>query len=374
MSETPFQVNYHTNYNLKIKREIYESKGLCGLINLGNKCFMNSVLQCLLHTLKLTDYFLSGDYRRDLTVKNKKHPSHTVVASYIMVANHFWDTNQLIKPKTFVESLSTIHRKYFNLEQQDSHECLLNILDIIHTGLSYETSWEIQGRITTPSDRLVHNSLQSWKSFCEKNYSVVIDNFYGSVYSTLNCSSCGHLVNNYQPFLTTSLCLPDNRSGSGISSGCHIKDLFINSQQTEEISDYKCESCQHRGCKTQTKLWKLPNHFIIHLNRFEKIGNGFGKSSVFVDFPLNDLDLTEFVAPEKGDPNNYIYDCYAINYHLGRSIDSGHYVSVCKNLDGKWYNFDDGNVSTSGESLVNNNAYMLFYQRKFLPAIDVTQN
>ena len=56
-------------------REKYKDlngKGLSGLQNLGNTCFMNTSIQCLSHTLPLTYYFLKNNYLEYLN-KNKKN-------------------------------------------------------------------------------------------------------------------------------------------------------------------------------------------------------------------------------------------------------------------------------------------------------------
>lgn len=416
LEKIQYEYDFHRNYNLKIKKETYVGKGLCGLVNLGAKCFMNSILQCLFHTLSLSDYFISGSYKEDLTNENKRKNEHYLLLSYLALVNNIWDTNQLIKPKSFVENLSKFHSKYFSMTQQDSHECLLYILEILHNSISYQIDIEIKGDALSDSDKLMKKSLESWQKFYEQSYSFIIETFNGSNITTIICNSCKNIEIIFEPFNTISVDLEnegipcrtevqlDKVPTTFLNSKVDLMSCLDNYFSNENVNTYNCEKCKQNsilnetkqcdlptnanvfldeteaslwsknsgqgGCIKSSKLWTVPNYLIIHLKRFKQEGILIEKNNKFIDFPIKDLDITKFISKDKQDTNNYIYDLYAINQHSG-SIESGHYWSSCKNLDNEWYNFNDNSISkynkvNLNKSIINNDAYILFYQRKFV--------
>lgn len=351
-----YDYDLHYNHELKLSKSKYTSRGLTGLVNLGNKCFMNSILQCLSNTLKLTDYFLSSKYRKDDPYgKNKRRKEYYVVLSYLNFIINAWDTNQVLKPKSFVENMSKFVKKYFNLDQQDSHECLMYILEYMHKALSYEIEIDIIGNVKNDRDRLMKQSLEQWGKFYERDYSIMIETFGGMYYNKVNCNNCSRKENVFEPFNCISL----NINGCSGLQDC--LNLYFNNDEC--IEGWKCDGCNSNGCMKGIKFWSLPNYLIIHLKRFDNNGNKIDND---IDFPIEDLNLTKYISEDKGDRNNYIYSLYAVNYHSGTSK-GGHYWSVCRNLDNNWYIYNDSDVTKlQNMRFITKNAYILFYYRKFI--------
>lgn len=359
---TPQQLRYiydfHQNHELTQKQEVYIKRGLSGLVNLGNTCFFNSIIQCLSNTLKLTDYFLSNKHtEEDPEQLNRRKPEFFFLKSYVNLLNHMWDNNQPIKPKSLFENLSKFIKKYSNLEQQDSHECLLYLLDYLHKSLSYEIDVDIQGEVKTSSDALMKKSLESWKTFYETQYSYIIETFNGLVINQISCKNCPYKDNVFEPYNCLSI---DITSESTNLQTCLSKYF---SQHT--IDQWKCSDCNNMtSCQIIQQLWSVPNYLIINLKRFDNTGK---KIHTHINFPIDELNITSHISSQKQDPNNYIYTLYAVNYHSGNA-QGGHYWSSCKNLDNNWYLFNDGNVSRihKTDELITKDAYILFYYRKFI--------
>ena len=110
------------------------------------------------------------------------------------------------------------------------------------------------------------------------------------------------------------------------------------------------------------EFFYLPKILIICFKRFVKDSYRWRKNEEFIDFPINNLNMGEFmVGPDK---EHSKYDLFAVSQHYG-STGRGHYTAICKNYDGKWYNYDDSSVSSASPSdVVSSASYVLFYRRK----------
>ncbi|CAG9786182.1 unnamed protein product [Diatraea saccharalis] len=170
---------------------------------------------------------------------------------------------------------------------------------------------------------------------------------------------------------------------------------YTRAEHLAQEDAWRCPQCQRYMPVVKTLgLWSLPDILVIHLKRFRQQAKGrtSTKLTTMVEFPLNDFDMTPHLVRRNSNvvdspghsrsprrrhsktptsvPQENMYDLYAICYHHGDDLETGHYTAACKNpYDGHWYKFDDSRVTPVDDEnayveLVNNTAYMLFYRRK----------
>ncbi|KAJ0068488.1 hypothetical protein NL108_008436, partial [Boleophthalmus pectinirostris] len=128
-------------------------------------------------------------------------------------------------------------------------------------------------------------------------------------------------------------------------------ELFTTMETLGEHDPWYCPTCKkHQQATKKFDLWSLPRILVVHLKRFSYNRCWRDKLDTVVDFPIRDLNMSEFVCDPKAGP--YIYDLIAVSNHYG-GMGGGHYTAYGKNkMDGKWYYFDDSSVSSASEDQI----------------------
>ncbi|KAL0700339.1 hypothetical protein Bca4012_056461 [Brassica carinata] len=185
-----------------------EKRGIRGLHNLGNTCFMNSTLQCLAHTPPFVDYFLK-DYRDDINEDNPLGMRGELATAVGELLRNLWSSGQnAVAPRFFKTKLAKFAPQFSGYNQHDCQEMLSFLLDGLHEDLNkvkqkpYTESNDSDGR---PDDEVAE---QMWKYHKARNDSVIVDVCQGQYKSTLVCPDCGNFSITFDPFMYLTLPLP----------------------------------------------------------------------------------------------------------------------------------------------------------------------
>ncbi|XP_018434167.1 putative ubiquitin carboxyl-terminal hydrolase 11 [Raphanus sativus] len=191
-----------------------EKRGLVGLQNLGNTCFMNSTLQCLAHTPPIVDYFLK-DYSADINEDNPLGMRGELAIEFGELLRKLWSSGQYtVAPRSFKTKLGRFAPQFSGYNQHDSQEMLSFLLDGLHEDLNkvkqkpYIESKDSDGR---PDDEVAE---EMWKYHKARNDSVIVDVCQGQYKSTLVCPECGKISITFDPFMYLTLPLPTSRTRS----------------------------------------------------------------------------------------------------------------------------------------------------------------
>uniref|UniRef100_A0A8C9W4F3 Ubiquitin carboxyl-terminal hydrolase n=1 Tax=Scleropages formosus TaxID=113540 RepID=A0A8C9W4F3_SCLFO len=300
------------------------AQGLVGLRNLGNTCFMNSILQCLSNTHSLRDYCLHNAHRRDLN--NNTRGNTALMEEFAKLIQMLWTSSgsEAVSPSEFKTQIQKYAPRFVGYNQQDAQEFLRFLLDGLHNEVNRVTV-----RPRGHGEDLDHlpddeKGKRMWNRYLEREDSKIVDLFVGQLKSSLTCTECGYCSTVFDPFWDLSL--PIAKKGYGEVSLMDCVRLFTKEDVLDGDEKPTCHRCKaRRRCTKKFTIQKFPKILVLHLKRFSESRIRTSKLSTFVNFPMKDLDLREFASENS---TNAVYNLYAVSNHSGTTM-GGHYTAYC---------------------------------------------
>lgn len=398
-----------------------------GLRNLGNTCFFNAAVQCLIRCEPLTQFILSSQCISQINMKNPLGTKGRIVSAYRdllqkMTTSSEPDHSQssylnssrytrysssplryshyssAISPSGLHSAISQQYPIFEDFSQNDAQELVGSLLDGLHEDLNQ--SYQAKGN---ESPVQLSKDPDSWELYLSKNSSPIMDIFNGKLFRCIKCPLCGHKRLVFDPFMFLSLPIPSSSSSpvrnytSSFSRYSSSSSLYSNYSNNEYYSNrsysqkvdltkcfesftksetldshnlWKCDNCRKEVRATvNSGIAKVSDVLIIHLKRFEGQSYYMKKIDTPVDYP-DTLDSSFFQnsmnLSSSGNQNgsSVKYNLIGVVFHHGTLL-GGHYTAAALDPATKeWYEYNDSSVTKiQKEDAHSSKAYILFYQK-----------
>ncbi|KAJ8754657.1 hypothetical protein K2173_010748 [Erythroxylum novogranatense] len=305
-----------------------------GLLNCGNSCYANAVLQCLTCTKPLLIFLLRRSHSQNCLRKE-----WCLVCELEQHAMMLRECGGPLSPSRILLHMQNSNCQIGDGSQEDAHEFLrlfvASLQSICLEGLVGENKVDLRLQETT----------------------FVQHTFGGRLRSKVKCMRCHHESERYENIMDLTLEI------FGLVES--LEDALTQFTRAEELDGenmYRCGRCSaYVRARKQLSIHEAPNILTIVLKRFQE--GKYGKINKCISFPEN-LDMVPFMTGTGDVPPPYML--YGVVVHLDtlNASFSGHYVAYVKDLQGSWFRIDDSEVyPVPVNHVMSEGAYILFYKR-----------
>ncbi|XP_036388803.1 ubiquitin carboxyl-terminal hydrolase 19 isoform X2 [Megalops cyprinoides] len=186
--------------------------GFTGLVNLGNTCFMNSVIQSLSNTRELRDYFHDRAFETEINCNNPLGTGGRLAIGFAVLLRALWKgTHHAFQPSKLKAIVASKASQFTGYAQHDAQEFMAFLLDGLHEDLNriqnkpYTETVDSDGR----QDEVVAE--EAWQRHKMRNDSFIVDLFQGQYKSKLVCPICSKVSITFDPFLYLPVPLPQKQ-------------------------------------------------------------------------------------------------------------------------------------------------------------------
>ena len=341
-----------------------------GLNNLGNTCYLNSIIQILFNTPAFYESFKSF-----ASTNNNGHPLHNTSMNFykLMIAYNVDPDNGKLQTylNQFVRQFKQSHDQ-FGFGQHDIHEYLTFLFRAIHDTMYLETVFNVTGDISNDGDKLEKISLESHRvngssttelmlkansnKLCYN--STIFSMFTGQYRFQTQCLNpkCRYISNRFETFRCCEIPV-SNPDLNEVPFENIIRDF---SSITQLEDDYECDKCKVRTKSyRRCTFWRLPDILVFSLKRTI----AHVKDGRYVEFKDNrkvllpeTIDLADYTSAPRSETK---YKLYATGNHYGTPR-GGHYYATILH-ENKWFVANDETIDQrNGDP---SHAYLLFFHK-----------
>lgn len=269
--------------------------GLSGLVNIGNTCFMNSIIQCLSHCPPLTQYFVNNLYVPDINCNNIMSTSGEVAKCFGDLMHMLWSgKHTTVVPDRFKLKVGQFSTQFSGGSQQDSQEFMVYFLDLLHEDLNKVSIKPLTPPISYDSRPDEELADETWSNYKQKNDSFIVDHFHGLLKSRVVCPTCERVSSTFDPFVFLSLPLLMRKERE-----FQVRHIPFN--QTQAVADYQVSvPCEGSVRDLYLEMGRFTHVPLEHMIFADVVGNhchGFFSSEEPVSSIKDNAHLLMFDVP-----------------------------------------------------------------------------